>query len=176
MYFRSTCLCCRIFISINLLFYYEGYVYLRFSRVRLFAALWTTTLQAPLSIRFSRHEYWSRLSRPPQCTRQQAGKDDEIHTWLKGYEDLVLIVDVMSVSRGWQPSLITVTMRHEGKTLWPSGVSGNTGEGKNKGCLVVMLELSLGGPSRRQPSKAQATSQREDRTKQLFRKVEFGWK
>ena len=57
-----------------------------------------------------------------------------------------------------------------------SGVSGNTGEGKNKGCLVVMLELSLGGPSRRQPSKAEATSQREDRAKQLFRKVEFGWK
>ena len=33
----------------------------RFSRVRLFAALWTVALQAPLSMGFSRQEYWSGL-------------------------------------------------------------------------------------------------------------------
>ena len=30
-------------------------------RVRLFATLWTVALQAPLSMGFSRQEYWSRL-------------------------------------------------------------------------------------------------------------------
>ena len=35
-----------------------------FSRVRLFATLWTVAHQAPLSIRFSRHEYSSGLPCP----------------------------------------------------------------------------------------------------------------
>ena len=37
----------------------------RFSRVQLFATLWTLALQAPLSMGFSRQEYWSGLPRPP---------------------------------------------------------------------------------------------------------------
>ena len=37
----------------------------RFSRVRLFATLWTLALQAPLSLGFSRQEYWSGLPCPP---------------------------------------------------------------------------------------------------------------
>ena len=36
-----------------------------FSRVRLFAALWTVACQAPLSMGFSRQEYWSELPFPP---------------------------------------------------------------------------------------------------------------
>ena len=35
-----------------------------FSRVRLFATLWTVACGAPLSMRFSRQEYWSGLSCP----------------------------------------------------------------------------------------------------------------
>ena len=34
------------------------------SCVQLFAALWTVALQAPLSMEFSRQEYWSRLPFP----------------------------------------------------------------------------------------------------------------
>ena len=37
----------------------------RFSHVRLLAALWTITHQTPLSMEFSRQEYWSGLSGPP---------------------------------------------------------------------------------------------------------------
>ena len=37
----------------------------RYSRVRLFATLWTLALQAPLSMGFSRQEHWSRLPFPP---------------------------------------------------------------------------------------------------------------
>ena len=37
----------------------------RFSRVRLFATLWTVAHQAPLSTGFSRQEYWSGLLCPP---------------------------------------------------------------------------------------------------------------
>ena len=36
-----------------------------FSRVRLFATLWTVAHQAPLSMEFSRQEYWSGLPFPP---------------------------------------------------------------------------------------------------------------
>ena len=36
-----------------------------FSHVQLFAILWTVARQAPLSIGFSREEYWSGLPRPP---------------------------------------------------------------------------------------------------------------
>ena len=36
-----------------------------FSHVQLIATLKTVTCQAPLSMRFSRQEYWSRLPCPP---------------------------------------------------------------------------------------------------------------
>ena len=35
------------------------------SRVQLFVTLWTVALQAPLSIGFSRQEYWGGLPCPP---------------------------------------------------------------------------------------------------------------
>ena len=37
----------------------------RFHCVRLFATLWTTARQAPLSLGFSRQEHWSGLPCPP---------------------------------------------------------------------------------------------------------------
>ena len=37
----------------------------RFSCVRLFATPWTVAQQAPLSVEFSRQEYWSGLPYPP---------------------------------------------------------------------------------------------------------------
>ena len=37
----------------------------RFSHVQLFVTLGTVTRQAPLSMGFSRQEYWSGLPRPP---------------------------------------------------------------------------------------------------------------
>ena len=37
----------------------------QFSRVRLLATLWTGARQAPLSMGFSRQEYWSGLLCPP---------------------------------------------------------------------------------------------------------------
>ena len=36
-----------------------------FSRVQLFVTLWTVARQAPLSMGFSRQEYWSGLPCPP---------------------------------------------------------------------------------------------------------------
>ena len=37
----------------------------RFSHVQLFASPWTVAHQAPLSMRFSKQEYWSGLPFPP---------------------------------------------------------------------------------------------------------------
>ena len=42
----------------------QGWVLSRFSRVQSFATLWTIAHQAPLSMGFSRHEYWSGLPCP----------------------------------------------------------------------------------------------------------------
>ena len=36
-----------------------------FSCVQLFATLWTVAHQAPLSVKFSRQEYWNGLPYPP---------------------------------------------------------------------------------------------------------------
>ena len=54
---------------------YYVYVYVRmhicvlscFSRVRFFVTLWTVALQDPLSMGFSRQEYWSGLLFPSPC-------------------------------------------------------------------------------------------------------------
>ena len=37
----------------------------RFSSIQLFATLWAVARQAPLSMEFSRQEYWSGLPCPP---------------------------------------------------------------------------------------------------------------
>ena len=37
----------------------------RFSRVQLFVTVWTVSHQAPLSMEFSRQDYWSGLPCPP---------------------------------------------------------------------------------------------------------------
>ena len=44
-----------------------------FSRVQLFAALWTVAHQAPLSLGFSRQEYWSGLPFPPPGDLSNSG-------------------------------------------------------------------------------------------------------
>ena len=44
----------------------ESYMHAQLlSRVRLFVTLWTVARQAPLSMGFSRQEYWSGLPFPP---------------------------------------------------------------------------------------------------------------
>ena len=43
----------------------HAYVLSHFSHVRLFVTPWIVTHQAPISMRFSRHEYWRGLPCPP---------------------------------------------------------------------------------------------------------------
>ena len=53
-------------IRLNLSFFSTTYYVLsHFSRVQLFATLWTIAHQAPLSMGFSRQEYWTGLPCPP---------------------------------------------------------------------------------------------------------------
>ena len=47
----------------------------RFSHVQLFAALWTVAHQAPLSLGFSRQEYWSGLPFPPPEDLSNSGNE-----------------------------------------------------------------------------------------------------
>ena len=48
-----------------------------FSRVRLFATLWTVAHQAPLSMGFSRQEYWIGLPYPPPGAIPNPGIEPE---------------------------------------------------------------------------------------------------
>ena len=48
-----------------------------FSRVQLFLTLWTVASQAPLSMGFSRQEYWSGLPCPPPGDLPNPGIDPE---------------------------------------------------------------------------------------------------
>ena len=47
----------------------------RFSHVRLFATPWTVVHQAPLSMGFSRQEYWSGLPCPPPGDLPHSGAE-----------------------------------------------------------------------------------------------------
>ena len=47
----------------------------RFSRVRLFVTIWTTAHRAPLSMGFSRLEYWSELPCPSPGDLPDAGME-----------------------------------------------------------------------------------------------------
>ena len=51
-----------MYVSIYIHIYTRGLS--RFGHVRIFATLWTVACQAPLSIEFSRQEYWSELLFP----------------------------------------------------------------------------------------------------------------
>ena len=67
---RGLIICCvltAILFRLQAQHYLSIHVYLlsRFSLAQLFATLWTIAHQAPLSMRFSRQEYWSGLSCPP---------------------------------------------------------------------------------------------------------------
>ena len=56
-----TCMCVCVCVCVCI------YIYMLscFSHVRLFTTLWTVAHQVPLSMGFSRQEYWSRLPCPP---------------------------------------------------------------------------------------------------------------
>ena len=51
----------------------------RFSRVRLFMTLWTVAHQAPLTMGFSRQEYWSGLPYPPPGDLPNPGMEPASH-------------------------------------------------------------------------------------------------
>ena len=51
-----------------------------FSHIQLFATLWTTACQAPLSLGFSRQEYRSGLSCPPPGDLPDPGTESACHT------------------------------------------------------------------------------------------------
>ena len=58
-------LCCPPEITTTLLISYVCCMVNSFSPVRLFVTLWTIAQQAPLSMGFSKQEYWSGLPCPP---------------------------------------------------------------------------------------------------------------
>ena len=67
------------------------------SRVRLFATPWTVAHQAPLSMGFSRQEYWSALPLPPPGDLQQYVKIHNTsgfsNTWTMNFQMFKLVLE-----------------------------------------------------------------------------------
>ena len=69
----------------------------RFSHVRLFATLWSAAHQSPLSMGFSRQEYWTGLPRPPPGDLPDPG------TELTSLTSLALADVFFTTSATWEP-------------------------------------------------------------------------
>ena len=68
----------------------------RFSHVRLFATLWSAARQSPLSMGFSRQEYWTGLPRPPPGDLPDPG------TELTSLKSLALAGKFFTTTATWQ--------------------------------------------------------------------------
>ena len=91
----SVCIC----ICIDTCTYIYIYIYVLscFSHVWFFETLWTVACQAPLSMGFSRQEYWSRLPCPPP--------GDLPHPGIKPTSLMSLEGRFFSTSATWEGSL-----------------------------------------------------------------------
>ena len=72
------CECVRVCVSVGVS---------RFSHIRLFATPWTVAHQAPLSMGFSRQEYWSGVPCPPPGDLRDPGvesRSPKSLTWQAG--------------------------------------------------------------------------------------------
>ena len=78
-----------------------------FSRVQLFATLWTIARQAPLSTGFSRHEYWSGLPCPPPGDLPNPGTEPTSYISFIGRQVLV-------TSAIWEaPMMVSVSTKNK---------------------------------------------------------------
>ena len=71
-----------------------------FSRVQLFASLWTVAHQAPLSVKFSRQEYWSGLPCPPPGDLPDPGMEP------KSLMSPALLGEFFTTSTTWEDSIL----------------------------------------------------------------------
>ena len=78
-----------------------------FSGVQLFAILWTVAHQAPLSMGFSRQEYWSGLPCPPSGDPPNPGIEPTSLTFA------ALAVGFFTTSATWETQAV-----HKRKLLW----------------------------------------------------------
>ena len=96
----------NIFYSASL----HAYVLSCFSHVLLFATLWTIACQAPLSMGFSRQEYWSGLPGPPLEYLPETGIE------LTSFISPLLAGGFFTASTTWQthsPSVFPNIKSHE---------------------------------------------------------------
>ena len=86
-------------------FYFRACVLSRFSCVWLFATLWTVARQAPLSMGFSRQEYWSGLPCPPPGDLPDPGIEPEFPV------APTLQVDSVPLNHWGSPSLFSASFK-----------------------------------------------------------------
>ena len=77
------------------------------SHVRLFATPWTAAYQAPLSMGFSRQEYWSRVPLPSPTWGMVGGKAVPDHKVTKNIDPITIYCTPMALVCDW---LMTVTL------------------------------------------------------------------
>ena len=64
--YSHTTICVHMYVCIHMYIYHICMCAQSLSHVRLFATPWTVACQAPLSMKFSRQEYWRGLPFPTQ--------------------------------------------------------------------------------------------------------------
>ena len=89
------------------------------SRVRLFATPWTVAYQAPPSMAFSRHEYWSGLKEPEIKLSTSVGSSKKQDSSRKNiyfcFMDYAKVFDCVDHNKLWK------LLREMGKqTTWPA--------------------------------------------------------
>ena len=89
-----------------------------FSRVRLFATLWTIAHQVPLSVEFPRQGYWSGLPCPPPGDLPRPGIErlywqvDSLPLALPGKPESAIIIPISPPSGASLPSPYPVPLGH----------------------------------------------------------------
>ena len=105
-------------------FTFYGCVLHCFSRVRLCVTLWTVAHQGPLSMEFSRQEYWSGLLCSNPCLFESPALAGRFFTTRTTWEIVVKIGTVFFSKLQLKPSdcpemlLVTPSVDHESLLIW----------------------------------------------------------
>ena len=71
-----------LLLSFLHIFLIKSLIFLVLSHVQLFVTPWTVAHQAPLSMEFSRQEYWSELPSLPPGNLRNAGSEPKSLAWV----------------------------------------------------------------------------------------------
>ena len=88
------------------------------SRVQLLATPWTATYQAPLSMGFSRQEYWSGVPLPSPCTAASYVNRHKYSGELYSLSEMTRILTKMDIRSLWPSKLLEAYPKSSPASPW----------------------------------------------------------